>query len=143
MYQPKYFNYYEFVPAHVAMARGEKSLQLMDDRILRVADWLRNRFGPMTINSWWWGGTREWSGLRTALYPGFDAVSGNNFSQHYRGAALDGLFKNATAEEVRQDLIGGMILDELDLECITIENDVSWLHVDVRMAEPGINFFDP
>ena len=138
MYKPVHFVTQEFVPRAVYNARGEKSLQLMDDRILRIADWLRDRFGRATINNWLWQGDREWSGLRTYDSPYYSA-----YSQHTFGRAIDIIFNDFTAEEVRQDLKGGLLLDDLNLDSVTIEEGVSWLHIDVRNNKPGFNYFNP
>lgn len=137
MFNPRFFETREFVPPQVYNVRGEKSIQLMDDRILITADDLRARYGPAVINTWFfwnknspvWIGkdSRRWSGLRTKNSP-----YGSAFSQHRFGRAVDMLFRDVTADEIRQD-----ILKDTDLFPLitSLETGVSWLHVDVRNCE--------
>lgn len=72
----------------------------MDERLLITLDRLRERYGSMTVNNWYWGKDREWSGLRTRGSPYF-----SDFSQHTFGRAADCLFRNHTAEQVGQDIL--------------------------------------
>ena len=138
MYKPVHFTPSEFVPRDIYIERGIKSLQLIDDRILRIADWLRDRYGGTTINNWQWGGDREWSGLRTPDSPYYSRTS-----QHTFGRAIDCIFNDYTAEEVRQDLKASMMLDDLNIDSVTLEDGVGWLHADVRNNEAGFNYFNP
>lgn len=59
----------------------------MDERLLTTLDRLCTRFGPITVNNYYWGHEREWSGLRTADSPFYSP-----FSQHTFGRAADCLF---------------------------------------------------
>lgn len=137
MYRPRFFETREFVPKHVYNVRGEKAIQLMDDRILLTADNLRARYGPAVINTWFfwnknspaWIGkdSRNWSGLRTKQSP-----YGGLFSQHRYGRALDMLFRDITAEEIRADILADPDLFPL---INSLELDVSWLHVDCRNCD--------
>jgi len=138
MYIPKHFKPQEFVPPSVYNDRGDKSLQLIDDRILRIADYLRERYGSTTINNWCWGGNRQWSGLRTPDSPYYSM-----YSQHTMGRAVDCIFKGISAEEVREDIKKSDILTDLTLNSVTLEDGVSWLHIDVRNNKLGINSFLP
>jgi hypothetical protein len=80
----------------------------------------------MTVNNWKWGGDRSWSGLRTVDSPWF-----STYSQHSFGRAADCIFKETTAEDVRQDILASP--DDTTFQFInSIELDVSWLHFDVR-----------
>ncbi len=127
MYTPKKFRTEEFVPPRVYRERGEKSLELLDARMLLTCDLLRIRYGRIKINDWVWGGNYEWSGLRTP-----DSTWYRVYSQHSYGRAGDLKFEtDVTAEEVRQD-----ILANPDLDCFkyigSIELGTSWLHFDTR-----------
>lgn len=129
MYKCEYFAIHELVPPHVFAERGEKAWELLDERLLISLDLLRKRFGPMTVNNYYWGKDREWSGLRTSDSPYY-----SRFSQHSFGRAADCLFKNKTAEEVRKEIIN--YPDSSDFELIgSVELGVSWLHFDVRNCE--------
>ncbi len=134
MYTPKHFATRELVPPQVYNVRGEKSLQLLDDRALITIDQLREDYGPAVINNWsfwkpnkWYGDIRKWSGLRIKGCP-----YGSQFSQHRYGRAFDMLFKNATAEDVRS----GILANPENYPYITsLELGVSWLHFDTRNCD--------
>lgn len=126
IYIPKHFKIYELAPPQVVKDRGEKAWELIDSRLLAALDRLRERYGPMTINDYHWGGVREWSGLRTADSPYY-----SKYSQHTFGRAADILFKHHSAEKVRGDLLDKF--PDLEHHLITaIEMNVSWVHIDVR-----------
>ncbi len=129
MYKCEHFAIHELVPPHVFNERGEKAWELLDERLLISLDLLRKRFGPMTINNYYWGKDREWSGLRTSDSPYY-----SKYSQHSFGRAADCLFTNKTAEEVRKEIINNP--DDPDFELIgSVELGVSWLHFDVRNCQ--------
>lgn len=134
MYKCNYFDIHELVPKDVYEKYGETAWKLMDDRILITIDKLRYRYGKMTINNYYWGGDRQWSGLRTPDSPYY-----NFTSQHSYGRAVDIIFKEVTTEEVRNDLLNNP--DEDTFKLITaVELDVSWLHIDVRNVKRLFTF---
>mgnify|MGYP000140665960 CR=1 FL=1 len=136
MYTCEHFAIHEFVPPAVYKDRGERAWSLMDQRVLITADRLRKRYGAMTVNNWKWGGDRQWSGLRTPQSPYY-----RQFSQHSFGRAIDAIFNDVTAEEVRQDILANP--EHKDFELImSIEAEVSWLHFDVRNCK-RIQVFQP
>lgn len=96
---------------------------LIDPRLVKADQMLRDHFGPVTINSWWDGGDRKWSGLRSP-----ECIEFTPLSQHTFGRASDKIFKNATAEEVRIYIKANYI--QLGITCI--EKNVSWVHSDIR-----------
>lgn len=96
---------------------------LLDRRLVMADQMLRNQFGPVTINNWWHGGDRNWSGIRTPDSPYYSPTS-----QHSWARASDKIFTDATAEEVREYIRG--MYEELGITCI--EDNVSWVHSDVR-----------
>ncbi len=129
MYKCNYFSVHEVVPPRVFEERGGEAWELLDERLLITLDRLRERFGPMTVNNYYWGERREWSGLRTKDSPYY-----SQFSQHSFGRAADCLFKNRTAEEVREIILSNPLDTEFEL-IGSIELDVSWLHFDVRNCD--------
>ena len=140
MYKCKHFEVYELVDPMTYTERGDKSWHLLDPKMLKLIDVLRDWLGPATINNWYWDGHRENSGLRTPQSPYY-----RKYSQHSFGRAFDMLFKNYTAEEVR-----AIIEDRIDellaltgLDSITVENGVAWLHIDNRNNNAGFNSFNP
>ena len=129
MYKCEHFSVHELVPPDVFNKRGEKAWELLDERLLITLDKLRKRYGSMTINNYYWGKDREWSGLRTADSPYFSA-----YSQHSFGRAADCLFKGISAEDVRQDILANP--NDKDFVLIgSLELGVSWLHFDVRNCD--------
>lgn len=96
---------------------------LIDNRLIEADQKLRDIFGPITINNWISGGSRNWSALRTPDSPYYKSKS-----QHSFGRASDKIFKNATADEVREYIKEHW----KDLQITAIENNVSWVHSDFR-----------
>lgn len=128
MYQPRFFKTQELVPPSIYKRMGERSLSLIDDRVLVTLDKLRRMLGPCTVNNWCFGGHYEQSGLRTSECKEFSPTS-----QHAFGRAMDCKFRDHTAEEVRQFVIR----NKDTFPFITfIESDVNWFHFDVRNGEP-------
>ena len=134
-YKCAHFAIHELVPEGVYKARGELAWSLMDERVLKTIDRLRERYGPMTINNYKWGGSRSWSGLRTPDSPYF-----SQYSQHTFGRAIDCLFADISAEDVRKDINANP--NHPDFELITaIEEGVSWLHIDCRNTDRLQRFY--
>ena len=129
MYKCKHFSIHELVPPNVFNARQEKAWELLDERLLITLDKLRERFGLITVNNYYWGKDREWSGLRTSDSPFYSP-----FSQHTFGRAADCLFSDISAEEVRKEILHNSL--DPDYELIgSVELGVSWLHFDTRNCE--------
>jgi len=134
--QSKYFKIQELVSEAIYNKRGEKAWELLNPKILKTIDTIKERFplGTMTINNWKWGGTRDESGLRTAESSYYSPTS-----QHSLGNAIDAVFSKYTAEEVRQDIIN----NPSSYPYVKgIETDISWLHVDCRNRD-SVAIFKP
>lgn len=95
-YKPEFFITQEFVSKYFYELKGEKALRYIDIRMLITADQLRRTFGKTTINNWAFGGERQYSGLRRPHDPHYKIGS-----DHSWGRALDCIFEDYTAEEVR------------------------------------------
>ena len=124
MYKPRHFIIQELVPRHVFKDRGEKALELLDDRLLRTLDDLRDAFGPIVINDWHKDGMNQWRGLRTELSP-----FGTMYSQHRFGRAADLTFLKTDVDGVRAEILENPSLFPL---ITSIELATNWLHFDVR-----------
>ena len=129
MYVPKHFELHEYLPKSLynhlrQRGRLDRGWELLDDRLLRLDDQLREKFGKITINNWYWGGDREWSGIRTP-----DSAYFSPTSQHTYGRASDKLFRDNTITHVRSYILENP--DEFPL-LMSLELDVTWLHSDVR-----------
>lgn len=150
MYKCKYFKIHELVDQKTYENTPEWKLWLLfDDRLLKTIDFIREALGqPITINNWKWGGDRQWSGYRPPNTPYY-----SQFSQHSLGRAVDMVFSNISAQEVRdklKDLINNGKLDHIALS-FTFEESKSyrdtkrdalkWCHLDLRSNYKGYNEF--
>jgi hypothetical protein len=136
MYKCKHFGIKELVSPNIYNMHGDKAWGVIDERILRTIDALRERFGSCTVNDWSWGGKFEHSGFRDeSYYKSTDAYLKSR-SQHKYGRAMDCKFKNHKAHEVRKYIIQNQ--DEFPyvtfIETGPLKNgvDMSWVHIDVR-----------
>jgi hypothetical protein len=129
-YRPKYFALNEVVHPGAIQALGERAWTLMDERILRGADWLRELFGPCTINGKFGGKGFTESGLRDPF-----TKTGAKFSQHKFGRALDLKFHKVTCKEVYEYIIRNP--GQARENGITCVEDIAftgtWLHIDCRL----------
>jgi hypothetical protein len=136
MYKCKHFKIYELVPRKIYEALGEKAWSLLDSRALEMLDKIREYAGPLIVNTWYWDGGREWSGLRTPESPYYGP-----FSQHTYGRAFDCIASQKATEELREHILN----NQEEFPYIRgIELGVSWLHFDVG-NRPGdvIYTFNP
>ena len=134
-YKPKYFILQEWLPKDFYEQNisryGDRLWLMFDDRILWTYDRLRERYGRIIMNDWFWGGRHQYRGWRP-----FDCPVGAKLSQHKFGRAGDGIFLQPAAN-IRQDIL----YDEFDNDfqyISVIEKDVSWLHLDCRNSTNGI-----
>ena len=138
-YIPKHFAVWEFVPRSVFDQLGDRSLWLMDDRILATIDAVREYFNvPVTVNNWHSGGDFNYRGYRPMDYP-----QGAHFSQHRCGRAIDFDVQGHTAEQVRQEII---VQRDRFSYITAMEAGTNWVHIDCRnCASPDgkIIMFDP
>ena len=129
-YRPKHFALNELVPPDVIQARGEQAWQLMDERILRGADWLREKFGPCVINGKFNGKGFTESGLRNPL-----TTTGAKWSQHKFGRAVDLKFLKVNVKEVYDYILANQ--PEARANGITTVENINatptWLHIDCRL----------
>jgi len=121
----------EYIPSALYRKLEKKPhilIGLLDRRLIESDQKLRDKFGPVTINSWWHGGDRNWSGIRTP-----DSSYYSPTSQHPFGRASDKIFRDVPAEEVRKYIK----TDWAQLGITCIEENVTWVHSDVRWHHPG------
>ena len=128
-YIPKHFKIYELVPKDLFEHYKKRQYYLwglFDYRTLVTADNLRKRYGKMTINDWYWGGSNQYRGFRPP-----DCTVGAALSQHKMARALDMIPKSTDAYRIRNDILNDSYHE--DFKYITcLEIDISWLHFDVR-----------
>lgn len=132
-YVSRHFKLEEYLPRALFedLARTNtlwKGALLLDERLLRTDDALRDAFGALVINDWHRGGHFNESGLRL---PGMATYSPTK--QHAYGRASDKKSKILSGAEMRK-----YILEHRDkyplLTCM--EEGVSWLHTDHRNCVP-------
>lgn len=124
-YTPKHFSIKEWVPPDLYTEMGDSAIVLLDDRILRTADAVRDHFGvPVTINDWMRGGSFKQRGLRTEMVPG-----GAKHGPHFYGRAFDCDVQGLTADQVRKEILANANADVFGL--ITgMEIGITWVHLD-------------
>ena len=123
MYRCKHFGIKELVSQRVYMDKGESAWRFFRPTALQTLDKLRDRYGKVTCNDWAFGGSVHFRGLRL----GDEYPASSWYSAHRHGCAFDAVFANATAEEVRHDILARP--DDEDFRLITeLELDVTWLH---------------
>lgn len=128
MFNPKYFDVRELVPKSAYKDRGELAIELLDPRLLITLDALRERYGLVVVNTWLWGGSSQWRGLRTD-----DCPLGAKYSQHKYGRAADCTFTKTTTEEVIADILEKPSMFPY---ITSLELGVSHFHFDVRNCDP-------
>ncbi len=143
LYVPKHFELHELLSPviHGKVKHRRAAWQIFDVYCLVTNDRLRERYGPITINNWFWDGEFRFSGFRPENCP-----EGASLSVHKRGAAFDLKFRDVTADEVRTDL-----KDSPGLPCFEYVHRVeefkgmSWFHYDRGNVVPGspVVFFNP
>ena len=132
----KHFEIHELVPKHIFEKYGEKAWRFINPMLIISLDTIKERFpkGTMTINNYFWGGDRHWSGLRTPISPYYSETSIHSF-----GGGGDSIFSDYEAEEIRQDIINN---PDIYPHIKGIEMGISWLHTDVR-NEDEVKLFYP
>ena len=124
------FKIQELVPLPLFNSLHEELLwSMLDPKLIESVDAIKEKFpkGTMTINNYFWGGDRGWSGIRTKESKWYSPTS-----QHSVGKAIDAIFSEYDTEEVRQYIIDN---PEEFPHIKGIEIGVSWLHVDVRSSD--------
>lgn len=143
MYRCRRFDLRELVPQEEYRLMGYKAWWLLDTRLLLALDQLRTEFGLMVVNTWHSErlaasyGLRSQAGFRNRHhYKSAEAHLGSH-SQHKYGRAADCLFGDVSVDEVRQQILGHP--DKYPL-IMAVEENTSWLHIDVRNCEPVLTF---
>jgi hypothetical protein len=127
--KPKYFELYELLPQNFYI--NYKNLNniwfVFDGRILETIDRLRIRYGKLIANDWIWGGQNQYRGWRP---PNCDV--GAKLSQHRFGRAIDLIPKEVDVIEIIEDIKNNYESDDTFRYITCIEDNIGWLHFDVR-----------
>lgn len=125
-------NFYldEFIHPVIYAARGAKSIQLIDHRMILLAQFIRDNMGPIFINTWATGGDRKNSGLRYWKEP-----LGATWSQHYFGNAFDCVSPQYKPKDIHEFLLANQdqLIERGWLTTLEALKDTpTWTHVDNR-----------
>jgi hypothetical protein len=132
----KWFDVVEFVDQRTWQALGWKAACLIDPRIVRVCDLIREKAGaPVWVNNWFTrNGKFDSSGYRAP----WDSTGGK-LSQHRRGCAADVKVVGLKPPQVL-DLILANSTEFEAAGLTTIENlrfTPTWVHLDTRPRIEG------
>jgi hypothetical protein len=146
IYKPKHFQIYELLPKAFLEAnagQGDLLWLMFDRRVLWTADRLRERYGPMIANTWYWPdkwdlwGRHEFRGWRP-----MDCRVGALLSQHKFGRALDLVPLETDAYRIREEIVTER--DNPVFQYVTcLEDNIPWLHFDTRNWTSGILIVNP
>lgn len=136
-YKCKYFQLKELVNPALLKTLPESTLwSLFDDRLLRMADKIREKYGPCTVNA---------SGLTDCGLRDINSTTGAKYSAHKIGRALDihvrrlelqwsgnRTGKVAAYNRLREQLMADPEFDKLNFEQNSKEypTGIPWLHCD-------------
>lgn len=134
IYDSPYFDVREWVDEKTWTELGEKAASMVDARIVRVGDRLRQLAGvPLVVNNWHY----RRPGQRLYRSSGFRAVwdkTGGKLSQHRRGGAADFKSSQLTPAALRGIILANAA--EFQALGLTTLEDLAytptWLHCDVR-----------
>lgn len=135
MYKCKFFKIRELVNPEILKQISEYTLwMLFDDRLLRCADLIREKYGACTVNS----GTLVDCGLRQ-----MDSKNGAKMSAHKFARALDlhivALDKkyagNKEEKTKAYDAVREELLKDKRFDCLNFEMGITWLHIDTYNRE--------
>jgi hypothetical protein len=136
MYKCRYFAIKELVNPALLKKIGENIAWItFDERLLRMADAIRSKFGPCTVNT---------DGLTDCGLRDPQSTTGAKYSMHKIGRALDlhirsielaaGKIKDATERKkfkIREyNKIREQLMANHEFDCLSFEHNISWLHVD-------------
>ena len=89
----------EFVPPETYKRWGEKSVWFINPRIVLFLQWIKDQTGgsKVTVNNWYWGGKRKYSGYRPP-----DCKVGAEESSHKRSDGVDFIVDGFSPIQIRK-----------------------------------------
>ena len=122
------FKTQELVPKHIYQKRGEKAIELINPLLIDSLNQLKQDFpsGSITVNNWLWGGSRNWSGLRTPGSPDYSETS-----QHSVGNGADCKFSEYDEADVRAYIIANP-KKYPHVKGVEDFAGMTWVHLDCR-----------
>lgn len=129
----QYFDIQELVCKHVYTKFGQVAWSFFDERILETLLVIREKLGkPIYVNNWQVGGNLTQRGLRCnvcVLVAEKTALEKVYMSTHIQGNGIDFDVQGMSAAEVRGWIIKNQILLPYP---VRLEDNVSWVHLDMR-----------
>lgn len=128
------FDIQELVCPHIYNRHGEKAWDMLDENLLKVLIWIREKLGkPIYVNNWnYKQGTLSQRGMRCnccQLVKDKTAKGIPYVSAHVLGKAVDFDVKGMTAQEVRDWIYENR---QRLPHPVRLEDGVTWVHLDVR-----------
>ncbi len=134
-------NFYlqEFVSKAFYDFYGEKCIRYLDPKLPIMAQGFRDRLGvPIIINNWVSGGPFNYRGYRDDSFY-YEEINSGLYelkrkglgSQHRFGRAIDFHTNSITPDEIREDIKKNFDVYK-KMGITTIEENVNWVHVDMR-----------
>lgn len=126
----KYFIVQEFINPTTYERLGDDSINLIDSKLIDIAEFIREDIGlPITINNWHNGGQYEESGLRDK-----DSTTGAPKSTHKLGKGIDLKIKGYSGKEW-YNYVKANSKQLYDLGLRRIEDKsiaTTWCHMDTK-----------
>lgn len=135
----------EVTPKEVYNMHGWKALRKMDQRILEFLDEFRFDVDvPLTINTWFWGGTFNQSGMRTVGFYKSQEDMDKSLSDHITGRALDIKSSHLSGHELRMKFIekedyyyNKYGINFIETAPLSNGSSMEWFHVGIRVDIDG------
>ena len=130
MYRPKYFTIKELVNPELLKKIGEETAwKIFDDRLLKAADQIREKYGAVVVNG---------TGLTDCGLRDPQSTTGAKYSMHKIGRALDlhivSIEKanqgNKTGKIKEYNRVREQLMMDSRFDCLNFEHNISWLHID-------------
>ncbi|GLX86353.1 hypothetical protein tloyanaT_26060 [Thalassotalea loyana] len=126
----QYFQIYELVDPVTYAQFNEKAWWFICPCALLSLIALREQFGPITINDWYWGGNYKYSGYRPP-----NCTVGAKYSQHKFGRGFDAKSKAHTAIAMQDYILANPKQFPFITAMENAEHTKTWLHFDTRLSE--------
>lgn len=130
MYRPKYYTIKELVNPDLLKKIGEETAwKMFDDRLLKAADQIREKYGTIVVNT----STLKDCGLRDP-----QSTTGAKYSMHKIGRALDlhivNIEKkwpnNKSGKTADYNRVREQLMMDSRFDCLSFEHNIHWLHID-------------
>lgn len=126
----EHFDLREFVDPITYAQKSSAAIDLIDRKLIGIAEFIRNKIGqPVTINNWHNGGQFKESGLRNK-----NTSTGAKLSQHKLGKAIDTKVNGYDGQKW-YDFVKENAKELYDLGVRRIEDKslaTTWLHIDTK-----------